>query len=292
MSDEGTQAQTEGQPESTVQTASEPAPASTAGQSTTEAPDTTTTDKASPSEDYVYDPVTFKEKLSKLPEDVRKDVEAFHKSLQGSYTKKTQGIAETKRKLEAFDQFNRDPIGNMQKIAQQMGYRLTRAEAKEAIAEQQTGNGWTPEQGDPKSWGDVVNYARQSIMQELTGQLQPLVQTFRDIKKTSVEQQLAQIDPGWQHYEEQMMETLKEHPSLAKDPAKLYRLSVPSEVLESRAVQRALAKLEHKTESAKVSGPSTTNKKPNGISMPDKPVSFAEAVKIAQAKLAEDGIRP
>jgi len=111
------------------------------------------------------------------------------------------------------------------------------------------------------------------------------------MKKQTIEHQLSDIDPTWQQYEDKMMDNLNSHPTLARDPATLYRLSVPQEVLESRAVQKALKKMEGKAQSSKASSGSTTSRKPQqGI--PDKAMSFQEAVEAAKAKLAEEGIRP
>ena len=87
-----------------------------------------------------------------------------------------------------------------------------------------------------------------------------------------------------------MMTALQTHPTLVSNPMALYKLSVPDDVLQSRATQRALKKMQEKGKSAAVSGASTTTKK-SGNKMPDKPLSFDEAVKFAEAQLAEQGIR-
>lgn len=87
-----------------------------------------------------------------------------------------------------------------------------------------------------------------------------------------------------------MMDNLRRHPTLVNDPIQLYRLSVPTEVLESRAMQKALKRMEDKVKGTQVSGGSTTTRKaPAGV--PDKAVSFDEAVKYAEQKLAEEGIQ-
>ncbi|MHC4635804.1 MAG: hypothetical protein ACYSYU_11445, partial [Planctomycetota bacterium] len=92
-----------------------------------------------------------------------------------------------------------------------------------------------------------------------------------------------------QQYEDTMKINLQKHPSLANDPTSLYRMSVPQEVLESRATQMALKKLEAKGESAKISGGSTTTKTPSG-GLPDKPVSFTQAYEAAKQSLRDQGI--
>jgi hypothetical protein len=86
-----------------------------------------------------------------------------------------------------------------------------------------------------------------------------------------------------------MRENLQKHPTLVEDVSKLYRLSVPDDVSERKATQRALAKLEAKTKYGKVSGsPGTTHKTAEAI----KPAAtFDEAVAQAKRQLAEQGRR-
>ena len=83
---------------------------------------------------------------------------------------------------------------------------------------------------------------------------------------------------------------MKMHPTLVHDPAMLYKMSVPSDVIESRATQKALKRLESKTQSSKVSGASTTNKLPQG-GVPNKSVSFQDAVAFARKAVADQGIQ-
>ena len=116
-----------------------------------------------------------------------------------------------------------------------------------------------------------------------------MLNQVQDMRKDSIERELTEIDPMWQRYEDDMAGNLKEHPTLATDPAKLYRLSVPQEVLESRATQNALRKMEDKTKASQLAGGSKTSKRP-GTQLPDGPVSFNDAVKIAKQRLAEEGI--
>ena len=87
-----------------------------------------------------------------------------------------------------------------------------------------------------------------------------------------------------------MMQNLKTHPTLANDPAKLYMLSVPQEVIESRATQKALQRFEQKGKAAAVSSGSTTNKKP--AAPVREASSFEEAVQFAREQLAEQGLMP
>jgi len=261
-------------------TGAPPAPAAEpAGQpdGVAEASSTTTAASGSGSDDTFFDPKDIQDK----PELV-----SAYKQMQRAFTKKMQSLSEHRSKAEAYDAFNRDPINAMQAMAQRLGYKLTRAEAAQQLAQQQDNAPW-----EPKSWDDVLNRAKSEAKQELMRELSPVFSEVTQIKRQSIEKQLTDIDPTWHEYEDRMKENLAAHPSLARDPATLYRISVPQEVLESRAVQKALKKMEDKVKSSSVAGGSTTTKKPPA-GMPEKPITFAEAVEIAKARLAQEGVRP
>jgi hypothetical protein len=238
-------------------------------------------------EDLLFDPQEYERLTKELPDNLRHQAEALKKSLQGAFTKKTQAIADAKKKIEAYDAFSRDPKTALEQMAQQMGFRLSPAQAA-AAAQAATGEGWEPTKGDPQSWNDVAGYLLNKMREEFGGKLQPIVNEFKTLKKQTIESQLTEIDPSWQTYEDAMAETLSKHPSLATDPAGLYRLSVPPEVLESRAVQKALARLEGKKSSAQVAGASSTTKK--APELPSGPLTFAQAVEAAKRQLSEQGL--
>ena len=232
-------------------------------------------------DDTFFDPKSIQDK----PELV-----TAYKQMQRAFTKKMQGIKDRASKADAYDRFNADPIGNMQAMAQRLGYTLTRAEAAQQLKAQQGGQ-QASEPWEPKSWDDVMAMAEQRAEQRIMQRFAPVIAEVQATKRSAIERQLNEIDPTWHEYEDDMKANLRAHPTLAQDPAKLYRLSVPSEVLESRAVQAALKKMEQKTNAAKMAGASSTNKK-QLTSMPDGPVTFAQAVEIAKAKMAEQGLRP
>jgi hypothetical protein len=239
-------------------------------------------------DEVVFDPAEFESLTKELPDNVKRQAEALRKSLQAAFTKKTQAIAENRKKIEAYEAFERDPHSTVAQIAQQLGYKLTPAQQR-AAEKASEGEGWSPEKGDPKSWDDVVGYVTAKMQREFSGKLQPIVQEFQSLKKQTIESQLSEIDPSWAQYEDAMSSNLQKHPTLAQDPATLYRISVPSDVLESRATQRALARLESKTKSAQVGGASTTRRTPE---IPDGPISFAQAVELARAQLDKEGVKP
>lgn len=259
-------------------------PIRTGTEDRTEQPTTTSTkgttdDKGSQKDDDqpIFDPGEFARLTKDLSPELQAQAKALQKSLQGAYTKKFQTVAEQKQKIEAYDSFSSDPVGNLEQMAKRMGYSLSKGGAEPNS---------DPASWEPNSWDDVMSAAEKRVMAKLS----PLLGEFQNIKKNSIESQLSSIDPSWQQYEDVMMQNLKSHPTLAKDPSMLYRLSVPSEVLESRATQKALKRLESKVESGKVSGSSTTTKTPQ-TGMPTGPVTFQQAVELAQKKLAEEGIR-
>jgi hypothetical protein len=274
MADENTAAvEPEGQPESGPETTTVTG---------TEGTTATGTIERTPENEGVFDPGEFKRLTDSLPPELQHQARALQKGLQGAYTKKFQEVAENRKKIEAYDAFSKDPATALQQMAQQMGYTLSRRDAQQ-MADNQSQN-W-----EPQTWDEVMTKAEERATAKMMQQFAPLLGELQNIKRTSIESQLSEIDPSWQAYEEKMMGNLKQHPTLAADPAMLYRLSVPPEILESRATQKALARMQAKTESGKVSGPSTTNKTNDGL-IPDKSMSFSEAVAAAKKKLAQDGL--
>jgi hypothetical protein len=205
-----------------------------------------------------------------------------YKQMQSAFTKKMQDVSQNRQKIEAYDNFTRDPVGNMQAMAKQYGMTLTRAEAKEALNDAQaSGRDW-----EPKSWDDVMSRAKKEVMNEVMQQFAPVMQNVQKLQAGNIEKQLAEIDPGWQQYEDDMRRELAAHPTLVNDVSKLYRLAVPEEVLTSRATQAALAKFQQKAESAKVSGTPSTSR---SVPVPKKASSFQEAVDIAKEKCRQEG---
>ena len=216
------------------------------------------------------------------PNQVPEELLPAYKSMQRAFSKKMETLSGHKQKVEAYDAFTQDPIGQMQRYAAQYGYRLTRAEAAQQLDQGDA------QQWEPQSWDDVLDRAKDLAKQELIKEFNPVLREVQAIKKNSIERELSEIDPMWRRYEDDMKVLMNKHPSLSSDASLLYKMAVPEDVLQSRATQRALAKLEAKGKSAQVSGVSTTNKQP-----PDKPegkMTFDEAVQYAKRKLAEEGI--
>jgi hypothetical protein len=217
---------------------------------------------------------------SKLPDELK----VAYKQMQAAYTRKTQDIAKQRQKIEAYDQATRDPIGTMQQWAAQYGMQLTRAEARQAIQQQQEQS--QAEEWQPKTWDDVLNRAKSMAKEEIMREMAPVMQNVQKMQATSIEKQLADIDPNWRVYEDDMRQTLQRHPTLVGDVSMLYRLSVPEEHYTSKAVQQALAKFQSKANQAAVG---TKTQTPRSAPAPRKVGSFQEAVDEAKRMLNEQG---
>lgn len=240
--------------------------------------------------DVVFDPETYDGLISGLPDEMQAQAKALKKQLLSDYHRKTEGVADLRKDAEAYRAFRQDPHGTLQAVARQLGYDLSR---QGGDGQGDKPEGWNPGLNtDPESWQDVGNWLMQQVESALTQKLGPLQSQVQTAQRNSLENQLNEIDPSWRSYEQQMIDVMAKHPTLAQDPGMLYRMSVPSDVLESRATQRALKKMEQKAKSSQLSGTSTTNKRPGTKAEPDKPLSFAQSVEFARKKLAEEGVTP
>jgi hypothetical protein len=220
------------------------------------------------------------------PASVPEDLKPAYKNMQRAFGRKMESIKAGREKIEAFDAFNSDPIGSLQKLATQYGFNLTRGEAQQ-IANQQAGNtNW-----EPQSWDEVLTKAEERAYARLQREQQPIQGELQRLRKSNLETYLDSNAPDWREYEDSMMDNLREHPTLVNNPMKLYRLSVPPETIEGRAMQKALKKLEDKAQSVKTGGSSTTTRQASE-GLPDKELTFDEAVQAAKKKLAADGMKP
>jgi hypothetical protein len=111
----------------------------------------------------------------------------------------------------------------------------------------------------------------------------PVIQNVQQMQAKNIEAQLEDLDPQWRAYEDTMRANLRDHPTLVKNVEQLYRLSVPTEVLESRATQAALARINKTTSAARVSGTSTAR---STTPAPREIKTFADAVEAAKEQLS------
>lgn len=260
---------TGGQAEVSDQQATESAPApESGGQSVTPSQTTNSgpgdTGKA---EESFFDPKSIEDK----PELMQ-----AYKQMQRDYSKKMQGIRSNKQKIEAYDAAMQNPERTIRQLASQYGLTVVNGAPQ---SEQD-------EEFNPKNWDDVVDYVRKQVEQDYA----PVLNEVKSLKQQSIESHFDQHYPDWREHEDEMVTNLRKHPSLAHDPDTLYRVSVPQEVWESRAYNRALKKLKGTAESSQVSGANRatqeTSNKPSG------PLSLDQAVDLARDQLAKKGLRP
>lgn len=268
----GSAGSTETTPTGTTATAA----ATTEGQATATPGTGTSTTANAPAtgtEETFFDPKSIEGK----PE-----LEAAYKQMRNAFTKRMQDLARDRGKIEAYDAFQADPVSSMQRFAKQFGYNLTRAEAAAAVATEQA----TGQQFNPQTWEEVRGWIKDSIIPEIQQHFAPLVKNVQKVTASNIERELDSVDPQWRVYEDSMKENIKLHPTLVNDVSMLYRMSVPPEVLEGRAVQTALRKLEDKTRSAQVHGSQNTSR---STPAPKQVKSFQDAVEAAKAGLAASG---
>lgn len=256
------------------QATTDPAPAATTG--TAPAASTgqpagqqTTTQTGTGADDAFFDPKELDPSL--MP---------AYKNMQKAFSKKMEAIKGDRQKIDMYKALEADPVGTITRMAQQLGLHVG------PVQQQTQGN----EPWQPQTWDDVLKMAEDRATQKLMEKFQPLIQEVTTMKKSNIEKLLDDNCPDWRQYEDDMMANLKAHPSLVNDPAKLYQISVPSSVLESRATQQALKKLQAKATGSQVSGTSTTNKQQ--VAAPSGPMSFHQAVEYAKKQLEAQGIRP
>jgi hypothetical protein len=231
-----------------------------------------------------YDPIEYERVTANLDPEVKKQVDALKKNLTSDYTKKTMSIKSQKDKLAMVDAYQRNPVGFTKELARRMGLQVVAQNERNQT--QDDFENW-----EPQTWKEVVQKISGEIQRNFQGRHDPLQDEVIALKKTNIENFLDKSAPDWREYEDQMIENIKAHPTLVNDPVKLYRLSVPEEVLDTKAYKRAIETMQDKVNSAQVGGASKTNKESQNDGF-DKPMSFDEAVNAAKRSLEKRGIRP
>jgi hypothetical protein len=211
------------------------------------------------------------------------ELKEIYNGMQAAYTKKTQQISAEKKKIEAYNQFMANPQATIKQLASQYG--LTIAQATNLAQGQPVDaapdfNNW-----EPQTWQEVADKltpaVRRQVTEELMGKMQPVFKELQETKKNSYKKILDDLDPNWKTYEADMVELLQAHPSLSNDPAALYRLAVPEEIKQAKAVQAALQKL--KTQ-ASASAATPAQPAESKSAKPKKGLSIQEAWAIAKQK--------
>lgn len=220
------------------------------------------------------------------PNDVPDELQGAYKNMQAAFTRRMQGVRDSRQKVLAYDAFVSDPHGALRQMAQQYGYTLGQAgqTQPQSPADQSVNPEW-----QPNTWEEVIARAKQDAFDSVMEQMRPVLSEVQTLRKSHIESQLDSHMPDWREYEEQIEGVLQAHPSLASDPVALARLALPDEVVQSRATQAALKKLRAKQTSSEVSGGSTSQTMPTSGDLPDGPVTFDQAVKFATDKLKSEG---
>jgi len=228
-------------------------------------------EKPEPAEESFFDP-------KELPEEL---VPAY-KQMQSAFTKRMTGLSKDREKVQAYDAFMADPVASLTQAAQQYGMRVVpmnqQAATQTDASQEAFGQNW-----QPQTWDEVFQAFSTRLNDQLQKTFSPVFDNLKNLTTSNIERQLGEIDPNWKVYEDEMTDNLKAHPTLAKDVAKLYRISVPEEVLRSKYTQAALKKFEDKAASAKIQGKSSVQTtQPSGI---ENVKSFDDAVKFAKKEL-------
>ena len=217
--------------------------------------------------------------ISSLSEEGRAAYEQLNKQFKSAFTKKLEGLKKDRDKVDAYNNFMANPEENLRRTADQYGYKMI---PKNQPSQATQGDGLTEWQ--PQTWDEVFSRFEERIGKSLMGKFQPVFENIQNLTSSHIENQLTDIDPDWKLYEDDMTANLKAHPTLARDVSKLYRLSVPEEVLKNKYTQAALKKYEEKAKSAKVSSKSSVS----ASSAPmNKKLTFDEAVQEAKKRLSE-----
>lgn len=213
--------------------------------------------------------------LNELPEELM----PAYKQMQSAYTKKAQAYAADKHKIEAYNNFEQNPLASLQMLAQQFGYQLLQPGQQQRPGDNEQPN------FEPQTWDEVLAKAEEQAEARVLKRLEPLIGKVQQLQQSNTEAYLDNTFPDWRQYEDSMAALLKTHPTLANDPGTLYKMAVPDEVMKARAAKSALAKIQANAANAQVSNQSTS-RQPATPNL-DRPPSFNEAVEIARTRIAQ-----
>ena len=239
---------------------------------------TTVTEPAEPSTQQAANNTFFD------PANVPTELQGAYKDMQRAFTTKTKAIADSRQKIDAYDAFMADPSGQLKLMASQYGLQVV---PNSGIEQSPINGGGSPEnQSEPQTWDDVYKIAGNRIMGDINEKLRPLMESVHKTTATNIENQLKDIDPNWKLYEDEMQSNIKKHPTLVNDVSKLYQVSVPADVLNSRATKDALIKVEQKSKAAKMQGSRGVSRTEPAKS---KVNSFQDAVDDARRQGRQEG---
>lgn len=202
------------------------------------------------------------------------ELEPAYKQMQAAFIKKTQSIAADRKKIDAYNAFESNPMAMLQNLAQQYGYQLSPYQQQQMQQAKQ--------EFEPQTWDDVLKAAEERAEKRVMERFAPVINKVESLQQKNIETYLDTTHPDWRTYEDEMTRVVKSHPTLAKDPDLLYEMALPPKVREARATKAALAKIQAGNGAAQISGGSSTNKQVSDA--PKKGLTFAEAYAFAKRK--------
>jgi hypothetical protein len=214
--------------------------------------------------------------------------------MRAAWTKKMQAAGElpqdVRNKIAAYDAFSQNPQQALQNLARQYGFDLGPATGQGAAPGESGETPW--EQYEPSSWKEfrdrIVAEAKREVEAEVYNRFEPAMRNVHQLQTAYVERQLDEADPSWREYESDIIANLERYPGLEREVDKLLRISLPGEMIESRAMQAALKKIETRTAASGVAAQGT-QRKAAPVLKPGK--TFQDAIENARRDLASRGGR-
>lgn len=197
------------------------------------------------------------------PRQLPKELQPHWKKMQASYTRKMQGLKESKDKADLYDQIMSDPENIVFKLAEKAGLRVVREESKEDEI---------PEGGD-----SALAFIRKEIKKAIESELGPVRVDQKQLKVTQSMDYLDKNFPDWKLYDDIMTDIVKKHPSMSEDLDLLY------ETAKNRASAYEQRKAGSMKKPAVVTKPSTAGR--NVTTAPTKINSLDEAINAAKKQL-------
>ena len=236
-------------------------------------------------EDYFFDRKGYEERLGLIPEeqgDLRKDIEALVKSLQGDYTRKSQSFSQQRQKVEAVDLFEQgmrtDPQGTLRQLASRYGLNMDQPGQAHAAPQEEV---------EPGSWEEVYKKAAEIARVGVLEEIKPFLGQMQSMQSKTVEAELDQIDPNWRRLEDKMSELMTQVPGLSNLPLKdVYQLARDPAEVKAEALAEAHRQLAKETAAGTTHGSTPPIKTSPGTK---KIESFQDAIDVAKQKLAEGG---
>ena len=148
------------------------------------------------------------------PNTVPAELKGAFTKMQGAFTKAMQGLSTEREKVKLYDQLmSGDMEQAVQTLAAKAGLKVTKAGTIEERP------------GGSEDESPTTKYLRDVVRKEIAPLLDELKNTQTKIAAESLISNLRTNFPDWYLYENEMAVLLTEHPTLRRDPAKLYRLA-------------------------------------------------------------------